>query len=49
MKEALITNYINWIKTAKNKEHKQYAIRMLEAIYTNDQGKVFKEYGANKN
>jgi hypothetical protein len=47
MKEVLINNYVHWIKTTTNQEHKQYAKRMLDAVYTNDQGKVFKEYGKN--
>ena len=49
MKEVLIRNYVNWIKTTTNQEHKEYARRMLGAVYTNDQGKVFKEYGQKKN
>jgi len=45
VKKVLIRNYVNWIKTTTNQEHKEYARRMLEAVYNNDQGKVFKEYG----
>jgi hypothetical protein len=49
MREVLIRSYVNWIKTTTNQEHKEYARRMLGAVYTNDQGKVFKEYGQKKN
>ena len=45
MKEVLIRNYVNWIKTTKNQQHKDYARRMLAAVYDGRQGEVFREYG----
>lgn len=45
MKENLITNYLNWIATTKNPEHKIYAQTMLAAVYDGNHAKMFKQYG----
>ena len=45
MKELLIRNYLHWISTTKNEEHRAYARHMLAAVYDGTHAQVFKEYG----
>ena len=49
MKETLIRNYVNWIKTTTNQEHREYARQMLAAVYDGTHAQVFKHYGDVRN